>query len=156
MRTLIPVDRHSRDPLGSLISAANAVSQGDEVHVLYVVPADPHAGYRGLTEDVRKLSAEREHLAELAVHAGLGRAIVHVRHGLGSVGREVADYARSRGISRIVVPSRQRQGVARWLWGSVAAEITREASIPVAVVPVRPALSLVMPSENARIQPEVA
>jgi hypothetical protein len=43
-----------------------------------------------------------------------------------------------RRIDRIVVPSRGRHGVARWVSRSAAADIGRETDRPVSRVPLRP------------------
>ena len=150
MRVLVPVDLSASDVLLSLQSAARAIAPGATVHLLYVRPADPRSGFRALRNDVQRLGQERLKLAELAVEAGLGRAVVDVRHGLASIGSEVMRYAHGRRIDEVVIPSHGRRGVNRWLYGSVAAHIRNEVSLPIRIVPIGPALTLVEAAPRAQ------
>jgi len=115
-----------------LHAAELAVSAGGELHVVHVMPDGAVNGDRAgavvsLAEDGQ---AKLEHLAA-DLPASLTRIFLHLMHG--KVDVEIAQLASDIGADLVVLGTRGRSGVDRFIDGSVAESLLRLAPCPVLV-----------------------
>ena len=134
-RVLVPMD--DSEPARAALEHALSVFPNDEVAVVHVVD-DLEAGYGGrppattgggatedepdFFEDVRSIAAERDRTVDAAVIEGTSADAI-------------LEHAHEEDVDQIVMGSEGRSGVSRMLLGSVAEAVTRQASIPVTIVP---------------------
>ncbi|WP_049914237.1 universal stress protein [Haloterrigena salina] len=132
---LVPMD--DSEPARAALEHALSVFPNDEVTVVHVVD-ELEAGYGGrppVTDsggtdadepeffaDVRDIAAERDRRVETAVVEGTSADAI-------------LEYVRDNDVDGIVMGSEGRSGVSRMLLGSVAEAVTRQASVPVTIVP---------------------
>jgi nucleotide-binding universal stress UspA family protein len=76
-------------------------------------------------------------LAKALSVAGMGEA--RRRIVIGDPASEIIDVAREIEANLIVIPSRGKTGLRRWMIGSVAEKVVRRAPCPVLVLPIRDA-----------------
>jgi nucleotide-binding universal stress UspA family protein len=131
---LVPYD--FSDASKRAISAGRAFVEDDgALTVLYVV-MPPAPTYPGLlwgdvdTDDLRTRAAEAlaKDMDEVG-HGGVRQVVV-----VGQPAREIVDFAASDGVELVVIPSHGRTGLDRWLLGSVAERVVRNARCPVLVL----------------------
>ncbi|NUB90194.1 universal stress protein [Haloterrigena sp. SYSU A558-1] len=134
-RVLVPMD--DSEPARAALEHALSVFPNDEVAVVHVVD-ELEAGYGGrppvttggeadadepdFFADVRSIAAERDRTVETAVIEGTSA-------------EAILEHAREADVDQIVMGSEGRSGVSRMLLGSVAEAVTRQASVPVTIVP---------------------
>ncbi|WP_126663982.1 universal stress protein [Haloterrigena salifodinae] len=134
-RVLVPMD--DSEPARAALEHALSVFPTDEVTVVHVVD-DLEAGYGGrppvttgggddaddpdFFADVREIAAEHDRRVDTAVIEGTSADAI-------------LEYAREEDVDQIVMGSEGRSGVSRMLLGSVAEAVTRQASVPVTIVP---------------------
>lgn len=108
--------------------------------LLYVV--DPmadysrHRAYPGYTA-TDEFSSEREkgkHLLESIRDELPEETIVETEIIVGSPGSAIIEYADEHDVNQIVIGSHGKEGLARYLLGSVAETVVRRARVPVTVV----------------------
>jgi nucleotide-binding universal stress UspA family protein len=121
-----------------VIAAATAFARatpGAEVHLIHVVPATEVEGFP-LAEVYATAMAERR--AYLESRAGevsaATRGIVAGHLSEGEAGRAIVQTAASLDADLIIVGTHGRRGVARWVMGSIAEHVVRNAACPVHVV----------------------
>lgn len=119
---LLPTDFSAAADAAALVATAMARETGARLHVVHVVPpaTDPSLGSEHLTRLGRQLGKELP--VELALLSG-------------RAAREIASYARDKGIDLIVISTHGRTGVSRTLLGSVAEAVVRLSSCLVLTVP---------------------
>jgi nucleotide-binding universal stress UspA family protein len=149
---------HSKRALLAALERARG-EQSTELHVVHAVLAAspyetvPMAPVSGLGV-LPVLSLEQQQAALVAfldAQVELARALVHARTRvyahviIDSPSLAVTRLARELEADLIVIGTHGQQGVARWLLGSVAEGVVRQAACPVLVVPPPPA-ELVVPA----------
>ena len=131
---LVPMD--DSEPARTALEYALAVFSTAEVTVVHAVD-DLEAGYAGRAPvttgtddadepdfftDVRSIAAEYDRSVETVVMQGTSSDAI-------------LEYADANDVDGIVMGSEGRSGVSRMLLGSVAEAVTRQATIPVTIVP---------------------
>ena len=122
---LLPTDFSAAADAAALVATAMALETGARLHVVHVVPVatDPSLGSEQLTRVGRKIG--KEVTVETALLSG-------------RAAREIAGYARDKGIDLIVMSTHGRTGVSRALLGSVAEAVVRLSPCLVLTVPMTP------------------
>ena len=120
------------------VATAQRFAAGNErLHLLHVIPhveAASPAFLVGEIQTERLLERAQAELREVAEGCGADGAQLELR--MGEPAREILDYAREVGADLIVIPSRGKSGVRRWMLGSVAERVVRRASCPVLMLPI--------------------
>jgi nucleotide-binding universal stress UspA family protein len=133
---LLPFD-FSAPATDALATARELVARTELLWVLHVVPpvATTSPGFLlGQVEpDTLRERADTE-LAKALSKVGLGEA--HRRVAIGDPASEIIDVAREIGANLIVIPSCGKTGLRRWMIGSVAEKVVRQAPCPVLVLPI--------------------
>lgn len=137
---LIPTDGSGEVKKAVEVAIDIAGKYNATVHALYVVETQqPMADFEGApggltdpTEHIRREGdrATRE-IAEMARDAGL-EEVTSVREG--APRRDILDYADANGIDLIVMGTRGRTGLERFLLGSVTEAVVRHSPVPVTTV----------------------
>lgn len=133
-KVVVPVD--FSDSSGEAIrTALELVEDPSAVHVVHVLlPLDavsPGAVWSGIDDRKREENTRKffdNFLAERNISG------VKVEVFFGDPGLQVADFARENGADLIVIPSHGYHGVRRFLLGSVAERVLRQAECPVLVL----------------------
>lgn len=120
---LVPIDFSAVSEAAVKVATAMARETGARLHLVHVVPpaTDPSLGSEQLTR-----------FGRLFGH-GL---VVEIALLSGRAAREIAKYARDKGIDLIVISTHGRTGVSRALLGSVAEGVVRLSPCFVLTVPV--------------------
>jgi len=120
---LVPIDFSAVSEAAVKVATAMARETGARLHLVHVVPpaTDPSLGSEQLTR-----------FGRLFGH-GL---VVEIALLSGRAAREIAKYARDKGIDLIVISTHGRTGVSRALLGSVAEAVVRLSPCFVLTVPV--------------------
>ena len=135
---LLPFD-FSTPARRALESARSLVARPQLLWVLYVIPpleATSPGVVLGQTEPKELRRRADEALAEALAEAGLSGC--HRRVTLGDPAAEILDAAGELDVEMIVIPSRGKTGLRRWMIGSVAERVVRRARCPVLVLPISP------------------
>ena len=136
---LVPIDLTSALNPALSVAADLAKRSGAALHLLnvrplpptYIAPSDPEAGYR----------AQVEVAVDLTLGPGACAALsptIHVAHGTHPA-TATLDLARQLDPQVIVLGTHGRRGYQRFLHGSVAEEVIREAHCPTLAVPMNAA-----------------
>jgi nucleotide-binding universal stress UspA family protein len=142
-RVLLPLDGSEMAEQALPHAVAQAESFGAELILLRILEPFPYV--RGMSPvqlaDIREHSDEwaREYLGHLT--AGLQGRDLEVKTAIveGSPGLVITQYAEANQVDLIVICSRGRSGLSRWLMGSVADRVMRGAGVPVLLVKARKA-----------------
>ncbi|RKD93937.1 universal stress protein [Halopiger aswanensis] len=132
---LVPMD--DSETARAALEHALSIHPDDEITVVHAVD-DLEAGYGGgpeltdadgnggaepaLFEDVRSIADDHGRSVEATVIGGESP-------------EAILEFAEERGVDQIVMGSEGRSGVSRMLLGSVAETVTRQATVPVTIVP---------------------
>ncbi|WP_158059060.1 universal stress protein [Halorussus halophilus] len=132
---LVPVDG-SDGADAAVEHAADIARQFDaKIHVLNVADTTRDSVTVVGTEVVDALEREGENVTD-AVASDLSDAGVEYETVVvqGDPAPTIAEYAESRGIDLVVMPTRGRSGLSRYLLGSVTEKVVRLSSVPVLTV----------------------
>jgi nucleotide-binding universal stress UspA family protein len=134
---LLPFD-FSGPATEALATARGLVARTELLWVLHVVPpvTTTSPGFLMGQVDPAVLRERADTaLAKALSEAGLGEA--RRRIAIGDPASEIIDAAREIDAGVIVIPSRGKTGLRRWMIGSVAEKVVRQAPCPVLVLPIR-------------------
>jgi nucleotide-binding universal stress UspA family protein len=138
-KILVPVDLSTRSEIGVAYAAMWAETTGAEL----VMMANVSLPEREVLEE---FAAREELTIEQAAEAAIHRIVVaHAPNAtISTVLRfenfpadAILDVAASEEVDLIVVASHGRSGMTRWMLGSVAEKIARNAEVPILIVPAR-------------------
>jgi universal stress protein A len=133
---LVPVD-FSAQSIESFREAVRLAEQFDgSVHLLHVVDKKKHAAFQRLAllpDDAGLIAMAEEKLVNLAQTAGHPLVPVFPVVRLGEPWREIADAAKRRRATVVILPTRGLSGVKHALLGSVAERVVRHAPCPVLI-----------------------
>jgi nucleotide-binding universal stress UspA family protein len=136
---LLPFD-FSDAATEALATARDMVARTELLWILHVVPpvssASPGFLMGEVDPDTLRAQADTA-LAKAISEAGFGEA--RRRIAIGDPASEIIDVAREIDAHVIVMPSRGKTGLRRWMIGSVAEKVVRQAPCPVLVLPIRDA-----------------
>jgi nucleotide-binding universal stress UspA family protein len=121
----------------ALVTARGLVARTELLWVLHVVPpvsASSPGFLMGEVEPDELRERADTALAKALSEAGLGE--VRRRIEIGDPASEIIDVAREIDANLIVIPSRGKTGLRRWMIGSVAEKVVRQAPCPVLVLPI--------------------
>ncbi len=129
---------------GDTLDAALAIAsdQNRRVHLLHVVPdlfnsmqfaEAPDLDWHGMQRD--SMEAARTQLVTLAMERKLDPLGITVAVEMGPPDSEIVRYANEHGVELIVLGSHGHGVVRRFILGSVADRVLRQASCPVTLVP---------------------
>jgi len=144
---LVPIEDGETSERGLAEAISLAHLAGARLEILHVVDEDPLlSAMPGLsaaevTPSVEALHAEQllSDAARKASVAGVD-ARIHRRDGeVGAVAAVILAFAKKYGCSLIVMGTHGRRGLARLTMGSEAEQVVRESTVPVLLVPHRPA-----------------
>ncbi|MFO7990613.1 MAG: universal stress protein [Desulfotignum sp.] len=82
----------------------------------------------------QKKDSAKEYLNQISERLKQEETLVHSEVFVGRVAESLIDYTDSNDIDIIIMASRGRSGITRWLMGSVADKLFRSASVPVFMV----------------------
>ena len=133
---LLPFD-FSTPATQAIATARDMVARPELLYVLHVIPpldANSPAYLAGVLDlDKLRERADAE-LAKALREAGVEQAQRRVT--IGDPASEIIDVAREVDADVIVIPSRGKSGLLRWVIGSVAERVVRRAQCPVLVLPI--------------------
>lgn len=133
---LVPFD-FSAPAIEALTTARGLVARTEHLWVLHVVPpvSTTSPGFLMGEVDPAELRERADTaLAKALSEAELGEA--RRRIVIGDPASEIIEVAREIDAGMIVIPSRGRTGLRRWMIGSVAEKVVRQAPCPVLVLPI--------------------
>ena len=134
---LLPFD-FSEPATEALMTARGLVARTELLWVLHVVPpvntTSPGFLMGQIEPDTLRQRADTA-LAKALSEAGFGE--VHRRIAIGDPANEIIEVAREINANLIVIPSCGKTGLRRWMIGSVAEKVVRQAPCPVLVLPIR-------------------
>lgn len=136
-RILVPIDFSEHSEAALRYAGELATTYGADLDLLHVIEEMAMPGVYGIVAtplDTGAVQARvREALAEQASDTGApGRARTEVV--VGHTAAVVLDYAEEHGVDLIVIATHGRTGLKRFLMGSVAEKVAREAPCPVFIV----------------------
>ena len=133
---LLPFD-FSAAATEALATARSMVARPEQLYVLHVIrplePSSPAFLVGELDLDELRVRADAE-LGEALREAGVGDAQRRVH--VGDPADQILEVADEIDAALIVIPSRGKVGLRRWMIGSVAERVVRRARRPVLVLPV--------------------
>jgi nucleotide-binding universal stress UspA family protein len=137
-RILLPLDGSATAEQALPYAIAQAKQFGATLILLRVLEPFPH--FRGMTvadiESIKQQTSEwtQAYLDQLV--AAIGEKSVSVQAAIveGRPNVSILQFAETHQVDLIVVCSRGRSGVSRWLMGSVADRVVRGAAVPVLLV----------------------
>lgn len=134
---VVPID-FSEESYTALDVARDLTDGPANLHLIHVLPdlhpADPGVLWGAIDNNQRKKQV-KDSLTKVAAERGLAGANVHAE--IGDPGHEIVELAESLESDLIVITSRGRTGLKRFILGSVAERVSRHADIPVLVLPSR-------------------
>ncbi|NVB37767.1 universal stress protein [Pseudenhygromyxa sp. WMMC2535] len=133
---LLPFD-FSAASIEALETARSLVAGPKWLYVLHVVPPLESASpgvVLGKLDNKKLVAHADEALAKQLSTAGIGEAQRRVH--VGDPASEIIDVAREVDAELIVIPSKGKAGLRRWMIGSVAERVVRRAPCPVLVLPI--------------------
>lgn len=144
---LAALDFSDRSTAVAAEGVALARASGGTLHLLHVAAGEPVlAGYdkdeiSAFTRDARagELTDEHRRLRELADQLSSDGVAVSPLVVMGPTSQKILEAADHLGVSHLVVGSHGHGGLHHLLVGSVAEEVVRRSTVPVVLVPVRPA-----------------
>lgn len=133
------------DNAGYALDYARAVAQASGAQVVLhhsLGLPEPHTMVGGALKpmvDVATLRAEAErHLQAEAKRAQLGQLLVATHVGRYRAEHEILAAAEAHGCDLVVLGTRGRRGVQRFVLGSVSERVARQCPVPVLVIPLPP------------------
>jgi len=87
-----------------------------------------------IAAEAKALSSAKEYISKLAKKLKKQGLSVQTAVVNGSPDSEILDYAKNSQVDLIIMSTHGRSGISRWVFGSVADRVVRNASIPVLVV----------------------
>ena len=131
---LVPID-FSEDSYEAIAPAREYVEDLSSLRLIHVLaplhPADPAAIWGTLKDDDRKQKVQ-DFLANKLNEMGYSGVSTEVC--IGDPTTKIVDYAREIGADLIVISSRARKDIGRFLLGSVAEHIVRLSQCPVLIL----------------------
>lgn len=131
---LVPFD-FSETSVEAVRVAHRMAGEDGEVEIVHAVlplsAADPYSVWEPEADEARVARAEQQMKERLSEFV---RDKTHFDVGIGSPSTVITDFAKSRGVGLIVIPSHGRTGVKRLLMGSVAERVVRLSECPVLVL----------------------
>jgi nucleotide-binding universal stress UspA family protein len=138
---LVPLDGSSLDERALSYAAPLARTTGAPLHLVRAVPAASATVYSGAEALSLALAQQRanrldalEALARAAARLRRQDLVVHPHVRFGPAAEVILETSRNNGVGLLVLATRGRGGIERWLEGSVADEVVRWADVPVVVV----------------------
>jgi nucleotide-binding universal stress UspA family protein len=135
LRILVPLDGSSIAEEALDLARALAELGGLELHLLRVVeplaPIEPYGGYVPPLVDDSALDTARQYLERIATPLRTSGRMVTVRVATGGPAAQISAAARDQQVDLIVLATHGRGGVTRLVMGSVAADVLRQASVPI-------------------------
>lgn len=131
---LVPID-FSKEAHQALVDTLTFVKDPAKLHVLYVLrplePTEPGTVWQTVDDKTRidhiKATFDKEFPDEAYQQVKFAVKV-------GNPGAEIIDYSEHNAIDLIVIPSRGRTGLSRFLLGSVAERVVRFSHCPVLVL----------------------
>jgi nucleotide-binding universal stress UspA family protein len=139
IKTLVPVDgsEHSDRAVEHVVRLYQSEGRM-EVHVLNVqIPVDSgHARMFVSHEDIDAYYREEGQAALASARRILdGAGVPHTDHlAIGHVAQTIAEFARQKGMDKVVIGTHGRSALTHLLLGSVATDVVRECQVPVTLV----------------------
>ena len=133
---LLPFD-FSEAATEAIATARSMVARPEQLYVLHVIqPLETNSPAFLVNEiDVDELRERADtELAKILSMADVGEAQRRIR--VGDPAGEIIDVASEIDAAVIVIPSRGKVGLRRWMVGSVAERVVRRAQCPVLVLPI--------------------
>jgi len=133
-RVLVPLD-FSDEAFAAIAESLAFVEGPSHLHVLHVLQklevTEPGMVWNTLDLQTRIQNVETAfyHRCDAPVYRQINFYVA-----IGDAAAEIIDYAAKQSISLIVIPSRGRTGLSRFLLGSVAERVVRFAHCPVLVL----------------------
>jgi nucleotide-binding universal stress UspA family protein len=130
MKVLVPLDGSDMADAVLAYIGELATRIGGEVILLKVLPdsgALPTTAHRQYNEARQHLDGMAQKLKRQGIEAS-----TTIRYG--KPVEETVDYARTNGVSLIAMSTHGRNGLRRWLFGSVAEKVLRSTALPVLLV----------------------
>lgn len=135
-RILVPID-FSEAAFKALDEALTNVQDPSCIHVVHVIPKlspmEPGVIWETVTDESR-IEKVKEAFWQHYSEDGNKLEGIHLSVRIGNASSEILDYADENEIQLIVIPSHGRQGLDRFLMGSVAERVVRYAACPVLVL----------------------
>lgn len=135
-RVLVPID-FSEAAFKALDEALTQVADPSCLHVVHVIPKlspmEPGVVWETVTDESRIEKVEETFWQHYSAQADQMTGI-NLKVKIGNASSEILDYADENDIQLIVIPSHGRQGLDRFLMGSVAERVVRYAACPVLVL----------------------
>lgn len=134
---LLPFD-FSEPASEAITTARGLVARTGLLWVLHVIPPLERTSPGFLTGEVDPATLRERAdtaLAKALSEAGIGEA--QRRIAVGDPADEIVTVAREIDADLIVMPSRGKTGLRRWMIGSVAERVVRRAPCPVLILPIR-------------------
>lgn len=128
---LVPMD--DSDPARAALEYALEYFPNAEITVCHAID-DLEAGYAD-QPSAAQADAEPEIFADAERIAAEHDTTIETQIVSGTAAEAILEFARENGIDGIVMGSKGRSGVSRVLLGSIAEQVTRQADVPVTVVP---------------------
>ncbi|MEO0756484.1 MAG: universal stress protein [Cyanobacteria bacterium J06648_16] len=133
-RILVPID-FSDDAFNALEETLAFTGDAAAVHVIYVLaslePTEPGMIWNTIDSDKRKKNVQSAFLEKFPADQYKGLTFVIEE---GEPSSKIIDYAEEKSVGLIVMPSKGRTGLSRFLMGSVAEKVMRFAHCPVLVL----------------------
>lgn len=149
---LLPYDG-SEGATAVLDHAADIARWADAtVHVLYVADTTRHSVTVIEGEAVDGLVRQGEDIVAEAADGLQTRAVSHETDVVqGNPAPTIASYAERYGLDLVVMPTHAREGISRYLIGSVTEKVVRLSSVPVLTARMRPDEHLAFPYEDVLV-----
>ncbi|KDE58580.1 universal stress protein UspA [Halostagnicola sp. A56] len=128
---LVPMD--DSDPARAALEYALEYFPDAEITALHAID-DLEAGYAD-QPSAAQAGSEPDVFADAERIAEEYDATIETRVVGGTAAEAILEYVGENGIDGIVMGSKGRSGVSRVLLGSIAEQVTRQADVPVTVVP---------------------
>lgn len=151
-RILFPTDgsEGAAEVLGHAIDIA--ARHDTELHLIHVADTTIDSVVRVQADIVDVLKKEGEDIVAEAAERVRGRGIETVTEVLqGEPSQTIVDYAQTRDIDLIVLPTHGRRGLPRFLLGSTTERVVRQSDVPVLTVQTGEELSIDYPYRNVLV-----
>jgi nucleotide-binding universal stress UspA family protein len=149
---LFPTDGSDGAAVGLEHALDIAAAHGATLHVLNVADTTRDSVVRVQGQVVDALEREGQRVVREAAERARERGVETVTEVLqGEPARTIVEYAEARGVDLVVVPTRGRSGLRRFLLGSTAERVVRQATVPVLTVRPDEDLRLDYPSRNVLV-----
>ena len=131
---LVPIS-FDEQSYGAIAPAREFVETESSLKLIHVLtplhPADPAAMWNTLDDEQRKQKV-MDFLGQKLEEMGYREVQIEIK--IGDPSTEIIDYAKEHEVDLIVMPSHGREGISRFLIGSVAERVVRLSTCPVLVI----------------------